>query len=121
MWWLLIAFTAHADVAPGPFYVERCKVEAYQDASNECITCRGTHEGRAECEALSEQGYEHRCDTRGASVWTEVHCRPRATPADAPPETKAAPGGCVHVGGAWLGAGLLAFLARRSRRDPTSV
>jgi MYXO-CTERM domain-containing protein len=74
---LLLAPTALADVAPPPGYVERCTVEKQQKPNETCIACSTYH---AEHDACAKQhagrGFAHRCQTRGASVWTEVWCKP---------------------------------------------
>ncbi|MCK6537417.1 MAG: hypothetical protein L6Q84_30985 [Polyangiaceae bacterium] len=74
---LLLAPTAFADLAPPPGYVEPCTVEKQQKSNETCITCSTYH---AEPDACVKQhagrGFSHRCRSRGASVWTEVWCKP---------------------------------------------
>jgi hypothetical protein len=69
---------AFADIAPGPDYVESCTVEKQCKPVEEGLTCGSNHTERDKCEkAYAKDGWVHRCNTRGASVWTEVWCRPR--------------------------------------------
>lgn len=74
---LLLAPTAFADLAPPPGYVEPCTVEKQQKSNETCIACSTYH---AEPDACVKQhagrGFAHRCRSRGASVWTEVWCKP---------------------------------------------
>ncbi len=71
---------ALADVPPPPGYVEQCTVAKQQKRGAACVSCGDAYHGdRDACErSLAPQGYERRCKTRGASVWTEVWCRPAA-------------------------------------------
>lgn len=87
MLWLIALLVAHADIPPPPGYVESCTVEKVQTADTECTGCAGYFGGREPCEALEAEGYAAVCQTRGASTWTEVMCRPKAggeLPADEP-------------------------------------
>ena len=74
---LLLAPTAFADLAPPPGYVEPCTVDKQQKSNETCIACSTYH---AEPDACVKQhagrGFAHRCRSRGASVWTEVWCKP---------------------------------------------
>lgn len=66
---------AWADIAPPPGYVETCTVERMSEGGDSCIECRGSFQDREACAGEWEpQGYDKRCQTRGASVWTEIWC-----------------------------------------------
>ena len=72
------AFPVRADIAPPPGYVESCTLQTQQRSAEECTMCRAARVGSSEeCQKLSAVGYEHRCSTRGASVWAEMWCRPK--------------------------------------------
>lgn len=69
-----------ADVAPPPDYVEDCTIENQQGADETCISCNTYHGEPDACsEQYEPQGYEHRCNTAGASVWDEVWCKANET------------------------------------------
>lgn len=77
----LSATTAHADVPPPEDYVETCTVERQQTAGSECVECLVTYQDFDACKKTYEpQGYERRCQTHGASVYTEVFCREATAP-----------------------------------------
>jgi hypothetical protein len=86
------AYTARADVPPGPGYIESCTVELQQIGGTECVACGDAYHGDREACArkLAPQGYARRCKSRGASVWTEVWCREQKAAAPAPAEVKPA-------------------------------
>jgi hypothetical protein len=69
---------ARADVAPPPGYVERCTLEKSCPLGQECVLCPadfGTN--KLVCEhTLQPLGFAKQCQSRGASVWDEVWCRP---------------------------------------------
>lgn len=67
---------AFADIAPPPGYVEQCTVAKQQKAGQECRACGSSFMGRKECAKLGAQGFKEQCRSQGASVWTEVWCRP---------------------------------------------
>lgn len=97
LWLALITSTAFADVPPPEGYVETCTIEA-ACAGREGRTCEGYHGGREPCEALEKEGFVRACQTRGASVWTEVMCKPAdgasggaAAPAEPTPTTEPTP------------------------------
>jgi hypothetical protein len=77
---LLLPAGAQADVPPPKGYVEQCTVEKAQKKGEFCTACGGAYHGdRDFCErrfAADKLPWEHRCKTRGASVWTEVWCTP---------------------------------------------
>lgn len=68
---------ALADVAPPPDYVERCVLGNHQAAGLECQECSTNFSDPNKCAtSLQPGGFQHRCRTSGASVWTEIWCRP---------------------------------------------
>lgn len=87
MLFVVLSQLALADIPPPERYVEQCTTANHQTSGQVCTTCEGTFSGREECEALETQGYEKRCKTRGASVWSEVMCKAEAAePAKPAPE-----------------------------------
>ncbi|MDP2312707.1 MAG: hypothetical protein Q8P41_07365 [Pseudomonadota bacterium] len=129
---------ARADIAPSPDYVETCTVEQRCTEAEEGKICSASFQGREDCAALETAGWTKKCQTSGASVWSEVFCRPKAggtaagpppvidpskpavipevaptpTPVAAEPSRCGPPG---EAGGVWI-AGLLALgLLRRVR------
>ena len=67
-----------ADVPPPPGYVESCTVEKQCTKNEEGDACSAWHGERDKCEKKHAQdGFVRKCKTRGASVWTEVYCRPK--------------------------------------------
>jgi len=83
---LALPSLARADLPPSPDYVERCTVEA-QGPGQECVACGDAYHGDVDaCEKKhAVAGLTRRCRTAGASVWTEVWCKPSpAAPAPAP-------------------------------------
>jgi hypothetical protein len=78
------AFAA-ADLPPPDGYVEQCTVEKQCAKGEEGTACRASFKERDKCRTeLSAQGWVHKCKTRGASVWTEVWCRPKKADDKAP-------------------------------------
>ncbi len=76
---LCLPVRASADLPPPPDYVESCTIEKQCKAGEEGITCGANHMARDKCQkAYAKDGYVERCKTHGASVWTEVWCRPKA-------------------------------------------
>lgn len=89
---LLLLSLAQADIPPPKGYVESCTVANHATEGRECVTCEGYYGGREPCEKLEAEGYTKACQTRGASVWTEVMCRAAAAaPVPPPPEPAPAP------------------------------
>jgi MYXO-CTERM domain-containing protein len=66
---------ARADVGPDPDYVESCSLEQQRREGDDCFECRASFQDRDACKRHAEGGYAPRCQTRGASVWTEIWCR----------------------------------------------
>jgi hypothetical protein len=96
---LLCPSVALADLPRPPNYVEQCTVEKQCAKNEEGTSCSANHSERDKCsKTLSAQGWTFKCRTRGASVWTEIWCRPRKPddlPAPAPqsaPAPQPAPG-----------------------------
>jgi len=111
---LLFSLTALADVAPGPFYREKCTVEKKEQRGTECQECSSWHGAGSDsaepaCSAQYEgTDFEYVCQTRGASSWTEVWC-------DGPPREGC---GCATGGASGaLGLLLLAGLALTRRQE----
>ena len=74
--------SARADVPPPPGHVEQCTVELQQQADAICEACGSYYATVEKCPAqYASTPFQKRCQSYGASVWTEVWCRPR-TPAD---------------------------------------
>ncbi len=86
---------ARADVPPPEGYVEQCTVELQQHADAICEACGSYYATVQKCPTqYASTPFQKRCQTSGASVWTEVWCRPRtssdpavagAAPQEAPP------------------------------------
>jgi hypothetical protein len=74
----LCASAARADIPPRD---ESCKLEKVKKAGEECQSARPYYgdpdRGKRE---LGGQGYEFRCRTWGASVWTEIWCKAAKDP-----------------------------------------
>lgn len=76
-----MASVALADVAPPSDYVEQCTVAKKQTAGKECEACKNDYRSfqadtQDPCKFQYEPGgYTKICQSRGASVWTEVWCR----------------------------------------------
>ena len=74
----LLPAVAAADLPPPPNYVESCTVEKQCTRDEEGTACSANFRERDKCsKALAADGWVHKCKTRGASVWTEVWCRPK--------------------------------------------
>ncbi len=72
----LAAAPALADVPPPPDYVESCTVAKQESATTECLACAAYYGATTRCQTmLASYCYSKVCNTRGASAWTEVHCR----------------------------------------------
>jgi hypothetical protein len=78
---ILASVRGLADLGPPPGYVEKCTVKAQTKRGEECRVCGAYFASREECLQLGRQGYNQRCRSHGASVWSEVWCRlaPKAT------------------------------------------
>lgn len=83
---VLAAGPARADLAPPPLYVEECTMEnAPKD--QECHRCGAFFGNRTWCsDELASYGFSRNCRTRGASVWGEIWCRPKAASNKAVPK-----------------------------------
>jgi len=84
---LLVIPAARADIPPPEGYVETCTLEKQGTAENECVSCGSFHGTPEKCSTLhGADGYTKNCQAGGASVWTEIWCRPKAggTVAQAP-------------------------------------
>ena len=80
---------SRADRAPPPGYVEPCQVAKVQKKGEFCTPCRAWHGDESACsrmfEADTRRSWQSRCQTRGASVWTEIWCTPWASGKKPPP------------------------------------
>jgi hypothetical protein len=75
----LWAGAARADIPPSRGYVEGCTVEKQCKKEEDGDACRAWHGDRDACKKKHEKdGFAYRCKASGASVWTEVWCRPKA-------------------------------------------
>lgn len=73
----LLASAAAADVPPPPGYVEQCTPARQQLPGTECVGCASYFGSVNKCpELLGGAGFTKACQSSGASVWTEVWCRP---------------------------------------------
>ncbi len=74
----LAPLPALADVPPPPGYVEQCTIEKQCKPTEEGTSCGTWHGERDKCKQQhTSDGFVYKCSTRGASVWTEVYCRPK--------------------------------------------
>ena len=87
-----LSSVAQADLAPPPGYVEVCTVDRQQKPNERCELCSKSYFREPDgCKKkLASKGFSQRCRSRGASVWTEVWCRPKDSAAP-PPSASAAP------------------------------
>ncbi|MBI4705366.1 MAG: hypothetical protein HY744_30030 [Deltaproteobacteria bacterium] len=71
---------ARADIPPPPGYVEQCTVERQQKPGEICEACGESffREPDACAKRYAGTPFGERCRTAGASVWTELWCRPAA-------------------------------------------
>lgn len=75
---LFLCAPAAADIPPPPGYVEQCTIEKQCTKAEEGDACGAWHGDRDKCEKKhASDGFVRKCKTRGASVWTEVYCRPK--------------------------------------------
>ena len=83
---------ARADIPPPPGYVETCTAER-QCPGQEVDRCSASFRERDACARRhAGDGYTLACRTRGASVWTELWCRPKPATPTAPGASSTAPG-----------------------------
>jgi hypothetical protein len=80
---LITAFSTvvRADVAPPHGYAERCTLDETCPLGKECVLCpadfQDVNQHTSVCERnLGSLGFVKQCKSWGASVWTEVWCRP---------------------------------------------
>ena len=75
---LCLSRAAFADVPPPPGYVEQCTVEKQCKKDEDGDACGAWHGDRDKCKKLhAKDGFTYKCSTHGASVWTEIYCRPK--------------------------------------------
>ena len=75
---VLTPLLGYADVPPPPGYVEQCTIEKQCKKEEEGDACSAWHGDRDTCQKKHAQdGFVFKCKSRGASVWTEVYCRPK--------------------------------------------
>jgi hypothetical protein len=75
-WISSFAPTARADVPPPPGYVETCTLPKQSHKGDDCLECRAYYGNREHCSAsLASYRFARRCQTAGASTWSEVWCR----------------------------------------------
>jgi hypothetical protein len=73
----LVAATAAADLPPPIGYIEECTPERQQVAGLECVGCASYFGSPTKCpDLLVPLDFTKACQSRGASTWTEVWCRP---------------------------------------------
>ena len=75
---LICTNSAYADLPPGPSYVENCTIDKQQTKGEQCISCGDAFHGDVDAckNQYTSQGYTKKCQTSGASVWTEIWCKP---------------------------------------------
>lgn len=84
-----VTVPALADVPPPAGYVEQCTAAKQQKAGTECVSCGSYHGSVDKCpNLLSSSGFTKACQSRGASVWSEVWCRPAGGAALSPEAAK---------------------------------
>lgn len=72
---------ARADVPPPADYVETCTVAKQQVGGKSCVACSTYYAEVDKCKnQYTPEGYSKACKSWGASAWTEVWCKPGATP-----------------------------------------
>jgi hypothetical protein len=87
---LLVASIARADLAPPPGYDEPCTLEKVQKDGQDCKLCKTYHGNPPDhCSTEAGEGYSQSCRTSGASVWSEVWCKPAGGAAPSPSPTPA--------------------------------
>src|SRR5262245_4424516 len=76
------AVPALADMPPPEGYVETCSAAQRQTPGTECYSCGSYHGSMDKCpKLLGTNGFTKACQSYGASVWSEVWCRPVGGPA----------------------------------------
>lgn len=87
-----LAGPARADIPPPAGYVESCTPEK-ACPGRASVSCRGSFRDADGCrKEFAPQGMTYACRTRGASVWTEIWCKPApAAPSASQPAAAAAP------------------------------
>lgn len=79
---LTLSTLARADIAPPPGFVESCTMKAQSAGGKECMSCAAFYGNSDHCEeSLGSYGFTQGCRTGGASVWSEVWCRPASAKA----------------------------------------
>jgi hypothetical protein len=74
---LSLTTPARADISPPPGFVESCTMKAQSAGGKECLSCAAFYGNSDHCEqSLESYGFSQGCRTGGASVWSEVWCRP---------------------------------------------
>ena len=77
LWISTLAATAAADLPPPAGFVETCTTEKQAKPGTECLSCAAYHGNFGHCsDSLASYGFTKSCKSRGASVWSEVWCRP---------------------------------------------
>lgn len=73
----LVASSAVADIPPPIGYIEQCTPARQQTSGLECVGCSSYFGSRDKCpDLLIPWDFIKACQSAGASVWTEVWCRP---------------------------------------------
>ena len=113
---------ALADIPPPDDYVEKCTVENHTQPGVTCESCSAWHGDQDACvKSLGTKGFAKRCETYGASAWSEVWCKGEPT-ATAEPKAAETPGvatsdpkksGCDAGGSSLLALLALPVLLRR--------
>ena len=137
----LLALPTWADVPPPEDYVETCTLEAQTESGAECVECDADFETNTCADMYEAEGFTKSCQTWGASVWTEVWCKPGAEApeagAEAPEAGAEAPEagaevpeataqdseeGCSQLNqtpmAIWLGFMVLSLITLRRRSTP---
>ncbi|MEC7984535.1 MAG: hypothetical protein VX278_05190 [Myxococcota bacterium] len=67
-----------ADMLPSKDFIETCTVEKQQKEKESCLSCGDAYFDDVDAckNRYASQGYTKRCKTSGASVWTEIWCKP---------------------------------------------
>ena len=70
-----LILSTYADVPPPEGYKESCTVSIQSENGDECISCDADFETN-DCQlSYGAQGYSKKCQSLGASTWTEVWCK----------------------------------------------
>src|SRR5262245_10801384 len=82
----IAASAAYADMPPPIGYIETGTVDNEARSGATCVECAGHFYAQEECSRkLRPDGFVKRCETHGASHWTEVWCKGGNGKASAPP------------------------------------